>query len=295
MTSAVPAPPDQVPADLDLRARVQLSHALLAHLLDDAGLRALHIKGYAAQPGVYRKGRLSTDVDLLMRPEDAPRACATLAEHGWDRVTGFSEGSIFQHAATLRHPHLGYVDVHRIFPGLGDDPAAVFLHLWDRRTARVIAGRPVPVPDLTHQRLLLVVHAARDSARGPADVLHLRSTLATEEWAELRDESRRIGACDAWGVATGEDLDGAHTAQARVFSALLAGETGMALMATRWAAASSRRERVALLTRGLRVNRPHLKMRLGRVPTHGDLMREHLAHLRDLASWVRRQAARRER
>ena len=168
MTLAASAPGSAEPG-LALAPRVRLAHACIARHLEDAGLRGLHVKGYAAAPGTYAPHRTSSDVDLLVHPQDAGRVCAVLEVHGWSLVTDFHEGSIFEHAATLWHDHLGYVDVHRLFPGLGSDPAAVFEHLWRERTARVVSGRPVPVPGLDGQRLVVIVHASRDGGRGRPD------------------------------------------------------------------------------------------------------------------------------
>ncbi|MET3895760.1 Uncharacterised nucleotidyltransferase [Micrococcus luteus] len=275
---------------LALELRVHLAHASITRLMDAAGVRALHLKGYAAEPGLYREGRTSTDVDILVPPTDADRACAALADHGWDRIAGFSEGSIFQHAATLWHSHLGYVDVHRSFPGLGPDPALTFERLWTTHTTRVIAGRPVPVPGLTHQRLVIVVHAARDSGRGRSDVAHLRHTLSAEEWGRLRGEAESLGAGAAWRAATGEGGGPADASEERIFAALQADEAGVDLLAARWAAATGPRARLALVRRAIPVNRPHLQMRLGRPPTRVDIAREQLGRVRELIAWALRRA-----
>ena len=98
------------PPSLDLEVRVRLAHARITHLLDRAGIRGLHLKGYATEPGVYPDHRRSSDVDLLVPPADADAVIALLGSHGWEPVATFSQGSIFQHAATLWHDQLGYVD-----------------------------------------------------------------------------------------------------------------------------------------------------------------------------------------
>ncbi|MDK8252279.1 nucleotidyltransferase family protein, partial [Enterococcus faecalis] len=89
------------PPSLDLEVRVRLAHARIAHLLDRVGIRGLHVKGYATEPGVYPEHRRSSDVDLLVHPADATAVIELLHAHAWEPVADFSEGSIFQHAATL--------------------------------------------------------------------------------------------------------------------------------------------------------------------------------------------------
>ncbi|MCV7478489.1 nucleotidyltransferase family protein [Micrococcus luteus] len=287
-------PRPAAPPSLDFEVRVRLAHARIAHLLDRAGIRALHLKGYATEPGVYPDHRRSSDVDLLVHPSDAA-AVALLASHGWAPVADFSEGSIFEHAATLWHDHLGYVDVHRLFPGLGTDAARTFDALWAERVIHVIAGRPVPVPGPVHQRLVVIVHAARDSHRGALDVRHIRDTSSPAEWDALRQEARRLHATAAWHVATGEEADGMDAHDLALFEALQADESGLDLFRTRWRTARSARERARLVLHTLPVNRPHLQMRLGRPVTRADLWREQGARLGALAGWAWTKAVRRDR
>ncbi|MDY6054822.1 nucleotidyltransferase family protein [Micrococcus sp.] len=282
---------------LGLAERVRLAHARIATVLEDAGLRGLHVKGYAASPGVYTPHRTSSDVDLLVPPADASEVCRALAEHGWARVTDFSEGSIFRHAATFWHDHLGYVDVHRLFPGLGSDPEATFARLWAERSHRVIAGRTVPVPSLPHQRLVVVVHAARDPNRGARDVEHLRATLSTEQWQQLREQAQAFGAGAAWHVATGEEptTGSEDAAELRLFQALSAHESGMDLFATRWASATGLPAKAALVWGAVGVNRPHLRMRLGRPLRRGDVTRAQLGRIAALARWAWNKGVHRDR
>lgn len=280
---------------LHLAVRVRLAHARIAHLLGTAGLRGLHVKGYAAEPGVYPEDRHSSDVDLLVHPDDAAAVLALLRSHGWEPVATFSEGSIFQHAATLWHDQLGYVDVHRLFPGLGASPEAAFDALWGEHVHLVIAGRPVPVPSPRHQRLVVIVHAARDPFRGGLDVRHIRESLPAEGWAALREEAHRLDAGAAWHVATGEAADGVDSRQLTLFAALHESQSGLELFRTRWQSAATARERAVLVARTIPVNRPHLQMRLGRPVTRADLWREQRARLGVLAGWAWRKAVRRDR
>lgn len=78
------------------------------------------------------RGR-STDCDLLVDPDAVDRLDRALEAAGWEPVTSFAAGSVFGHEAALHHPLRGTVDLHRAFPGLGEDPRATF--------ARFRAGR----------------------------------------------------------------------------------------------------------------------------------------------------------
>ena len=54
---------------LELGDRIRLAHAALQATADGVGADVLHIKGYASMPGLYRVDRVSTDADVLVRPE----------------------------------------------------------------------------------------------------------------------------------------------------------------------------------------------------------------------------------
>ena len=270
---------------VELRARVVLAHASLAHTLAAAGIRALHVKGYAALEGTYASGRTSTDVDLLVHPEDAERSIQVLAAAGWPMVTDFHEGSIFMHAATLRHVQLGYVDVHRHFPGIGLDPAEAFERLWGARTQRIRAGHRLPVVDRDHQRLLVILHAARDVSRRRSDVAHVRRSADTAGWERLRALARQFHAQAAWEAATDEALQGADPRQTALFRAVNSNKTGLELFGPRWAAADGITAKARLVKDTLGVNRAHLAMGLQREATTGDVLKWQWGRVRQIAGW----------
>ncbi len=275
-----------------LRARVLLAHATLASLMDRHGIRALHIKGYAALPGAYAAGRTSSDVDLLVAPEDAPAAMAALTADGWDLVTDFSEGSIFTHAATFRHVQLGYVDLHRCFPGIGLPAKEAFERLWDGHVSRIRAGRALPILSMADQRLLIILHAARDVGRRRSDVSHIRATATADEWDALREAACSFGAIAAWVAATDEDLPDADPDEVRLYRAMNSGREGAELFAARWRHAGSLAGRLRLVRDTVRVNRAHLAMDLGRDVTHRDALKWQLRRLRQVGRWARARAAR---
>lgn len=269
---------------LPLQARVLLAHARIASLAETHGLHVLHVKGYAAVHGVYAPGRTSTDVDVLTTEAEAPRLIRVLQEQGWEVITDFSHGSIFGHAATLRHRQLGYADVHRFFPGLGLDPAQTFETLWRQRTRRIRAGHSLPVPSLDHQRLLVLVHASRDPVRRMSDVTALRQLCTDEEWARLRETARQFHAEAAWQAATGENIGG-DPAQVALYLGMGAGVSELELFLLQWRATPRLAARFALLGRTLPVNRAHLSMSLGRAATTADALRWQWRRLCQIGRW----------
>ena len=103
-----------------------------------------------------------------------------MIKHGWSVVTRFETGSIFEHAASLWHTQLGYVDLHRRFPGVDLDAEAAFDVLWSERLERHIAHQPCPVPSTDGQRLILLLHAARGGGvRHPDAQLLWRAPVPT--------------------------------------------------------------------------------------------------------------------
>ncbi|MBK9697990.1 MAG: nucleotidyltransferase family protein [Propionibacteriaceae bacterium] len=164
MTSDSPAVP--------LSVRVMLGHAAVQRVADLHAVDILHLKGFALDDTVSWAGRVGSDVDVLVRPDHVGRFLDALSASGWNLSIGFEAGSPFGHAATLLHDVWGYVDVHRLYPGITMSPAAAFDILWGERGESEIAGARCPVPSLAGQAVILVLHAARseDKARGLRDV-----------------------------------------------------------------------------------------------------------------------------
>ncbi|WP_438802984.1 nucleotidyltransferase family protein, partial [Isoptericola croceus] len=89
-----------VQQDIPLKARILLSHAYFQNIATKNKIDVLHIKGYVFGADTYRPGRLSSDVDLLVRPAHVDRLVNILLEDGWSILTHFETGSIFEHAST---------------------------------------------------------------------------------------------------------------------------------------------------------------------------------------------------
>src|SRR6187200_1631590 len=118
---------------IDLQARVRLAHAAVQALAEQHGIDLLHVKGPALDASLSRPDRPSSDADVLVRPAQVEAFTAHLRAHGWRLVTDFASGSAFEHAANYHHGHWGYVDVHRVFPGITLEPDEAFELLWSER------------------------------------------------------------------------------------------------------------------------------------------------------------------
>lgn len=114
---------------------IQLAHAALQAIAEDAGVHLLHIKGPARASELVQEPsdspsaadaafpeRASVDADVLVRSAHVGRLFDALTEHGWRTKFRFEDGSAFRHASTMVHDLLAPVDVHRFYPGIGLDP-----------------------------------------------------------------------------------------------------------------------------------------------------------------------------
>ena len=80
------------PLTTPLAARIRLAHAYFQHIADKHSIDVLHIKGYAFSQEIYRKGRYSSDADLLVRPSQVDRFVQILLADGWRIQAHFGDG-----------------------------------------------------------------------------------------------------------------------------------------------------------------------------------------------------------
>lgn len=170
---------------------VAFTHAMAQAIAEDHDVDLLHIKGPASHMSLGRvsaaDGRIevrqSIDADILVRPSHVDRLAKALTGHGWRRHFDFDDGSAFGHAATWGNDKIGYLDVHRFFPGIELDPSSAFELLWRYRDRQSIAGISCDVPNLTAQRLIMILHAARGGR--PRDAADIESA-----WHAVTDAER---------------------------------------------------------------------------------------------------------
>lgn len=275
------------PAGMPIWYGAQLGHAAVQWLADAQGFDVLHIKGAAVDQSLLSvsppgsgelagegqpQPRNSTDADILVRPTQAQELVATMLEQGWRVITDFETGSAFQHAASLWQPYLGYVDVHRRFPGIGLDPEEAFDVLWAGRGTSEIAHRRCQVPSLAAQRVLLLLHTARggrasDKERAWDDAEPEERLAAEALVARLKAEvafAAATGGLDRYADAPDHDLWELYSTRRQA--------DRLAELRARLKAAGTVRAKARLLVTMLRVNRGHLEMELGHQPSRRELL-----------------------
>lgn len=263
--------------EIPIWARVHLTHAVVQAIADEVGADVLHVKGPALDPSLRTAPRLSSDVDVLVRPGHLASLLAGLVRHDWSLHTDFEEGSSFGHAANYRHPSWAYVDVHRLLPGPTAGPETVFEQLWTQRRQQQIGHQPCWVPSLTGQVLVVALHSARAHHRGEVEAWELASPGQREAARAL---ARRIGAEVPLAAALGElesYLDHPDHDLWRYWSS--ESEDPLTEWRERMRASPTLRGRARLLLRMARVNRTHLRLRLGREPRRHEVAVEAVARV----------------
>jgi len=198
--------------------RTRLAHATLQAIADDCGADILHIKGAAVDASLLpiredapadataeerAVPRLSQDTDVLVRPAHLKRFLAALKRYGWIRKSRLYSGGAVEHSVDWWHPELGGADIHVRFPGIQLAPHLAFAELWRDRTDTHIAHRACPVPSLDAQRLVLLLHAARNGGRESADVGPAWTTATALEQDRVRRLADTLRAEVALAGATG--------------------------------------------------------------------------------------------
>lgn len=190
--------------------RVHLAYATVHAIEDEVAADILHIKGQAVDPSLRPEGRAGVDADVLVRPAHLNRFLAGLNTHGWQQVKPLRASGLVQHSANWYQGELGQMDVYVRVPGIQVAPAQAFEVLWQDRAVRQIAGRPCIVPGRAAQRLILLLHSARD-LRGYAPEVRIAWDQATQpERDRVMALAKELRAELALAAATGrleESLD----------------------------------------------------------------------------------------
>lgn len=187
--------------ELHLKESVALTSAAVQFIADRAGIRILHLKGAAAAE-LLRLSRHSSDVDILVHPEEWSRLVSVLETVGFmvhQEAVLAGRG----HSVDLVSPCWGAgVDVHHRFPGIEAPADVAFEALWARRTPVRLAGSTCQAPERVAHALLLVLHSARSPENGPkwAEGEFAWQCLSTTERQEFRDLAVVLQAEEALGV-----------------------------------------------------------------------------------------------
>jgi len=203
---------------IPLLLRTRLAHATLQAIADDCGADILHIKGPAVDAALLPAKdeapadataeeaaipRLSQDADVLVRPAHLKRFLAALTRYGWIGKTRLYSGGVVEHSVDWWHPELGGVDLHVRFPGIRLAPERAFADLWRDRTSTEIAHRACHVPTVDAQRLVLLMHAARNGGPASPDVGPCWTNATPAEQERVSELAAALGAQVALAGATG--------------------------------------------------------------------------------------------
>lgn len=298
---------------IPMRTTVVFAHAVVQVIADEVGADILHIKGPAAEPealGLVSRNsasgtgptsglgerRSSVDADVLVRPHHVGRLLAAMRAHGWMVLYDFRGGSPFEHASTLGRSGVANVDVHRYFPGIELDAEKAFDRLWDDRRTTTLAGCAVQVPSLAAQRLILILHAARN-ARGvlSPDIrgawTNASADSRTEVTALAEDLRARVALAAGTGTLALVRAERSHD----LWEALSTGEgSQVRLWRARVRAASNRREGLRTGVRLLMPNITRMASTVGHPLSAGEVLTAYVAQakrgLRALATETARDA-----
>lgn len=259
---------------IPLEARIRLGHAMVQGVADQVGVDLVHIKGYAVDQGLYREGRASTDVDIWVRPSQVYRLIQALAAHDWKPLTSFRSGSIFEHAAVSLHPMWGYVDIHRVMPGVGLTPEEAFERVWAEHKTVEIAEYLCPVPSADHQKAVIILHEARSGVGHQPDVDHIRVQLTEEQRLHLRGIASSWKADAAWAAATDRlELFTDHP-EYPLWKAVRTNASSIALLKARLQTEQHWLKRAELIAYAATPNLDHLRLTLHREPTVQDIVQD---------------------
>lgn len=266
------SPSQQDRMSVPTAVRVHLAHAALQTLAREANVDLLHIKGAAIDPVIGRNRFRSSDADVFVRPTQVRAFLTALSRHGWKEVTSFASGSAFHHAANYFHEAWGMVDVHRIYPGFNAPDA--FDILWRDRSTLEIAHVECIVPSLRAQRLILLLHVARNG-RGAQDPDFERawSGLDENERAALETLADRLHARTAFAAALGSLDAYENSPDHDLWEYFSSGNTSrLDEWKARFRAASGLSAKLQVLRQAILPNRDIIAMELRRAPTAWELV-----------------------
>ncbi len=265
-----------------MTVQVELAHAATSVLARQAGVDVIVLKGPGMDPSVASADRGSSDVDVLVRPDQLNRWLRLLASHGWTALDRFATGSSFEHSQTFAHEVWGHMDVHRFVPGVGLAPEDAFDQLQESCIEVPLAGVPCRLPDPASQALILLLHAARShgSSRAQQDIDHAWTRAAPERRAAILSLVEKFDAHVGWAALTGELDKFASDPAYRLWVVASRGGSRTQEWRARIALAPTLGEKAKVAARALLVNTDHLAIVLGRRPTRAEVIQEFVGRFR---------------
>ena len=278
---------DLPPIPLALRTR--LAHANLQAVADECGADILHIKGAAVDASLRPPGgrapahataayrgltRISTDADVLIRPAHLRRFLTGLKQYGWQGKTRLYSGGVVEHSVDWWHPELGGADIHVRFPGIQLPAERAFAALWRERRHQAIAHRPCLVPSLDAQRLILLLHAARNGGSHSEDVAQSWTNATADGQERIRELAANLRAEVALAAATGHLDEYADRPEYDLWRLLSSPDADVfELWVAMVKAAPTTLSRVRAILYAVRAKTERLESGLKRQPTAGEALR----------------------
>lgn len=218
---------------------------------------------------------------MLVRPAHLKRFQAALRRYGWQRKTRLYSGGAVEHSEDWWHPELGSADLHVRFPGIQLRRDQAFDELWTERHSLDLAHRLCPVPSVDAQRLLLLLHAARNGALGAADVRLAWSGATPPEQGRVHALAVRLRAEVALAAATGHLEDYADRAEYALWRiASLPDPDAFEAWLAHVKAAPPCRDRARALIYPLSLKADRLDVTLQRPATVHEVLRRHCGRFR---------------
>jgi hypothetical protein len=172
----------------------RLWHVRVSHLLTQADVPHVLLKGATWTPSLRLAGHAPIDVDVLIAPEEFRRAVDVLGAAGFaNAMPGVGEDEISLHSTVLRCVGGPETDVHRSLPGLDQNVPRT----WSLLAAQVVpldlGHTQVPVLPEHLQVLVAAAGAARDGG-GSRAARRVVQASGTAKWADVARDARALGA-----------------------------------------------------------------------------------------------------
>jgi hypothetical protein len=174
------------------------------------GIRAILLKGPVTAQWLYsgHAPRRYTDVDLLVAPDEFPRALRALEDAGYRNYVEVRDTFEGAHAVPLRlerpsgagstqFPAGLSIDLHWRFDGIGVSDEVFWTVIARDAERMLVSGRQVEVPSEPARALLLALHAGtfRASFRQPLrDLDRALERLSGDTWQAARQLAMRLDA-----------------------------------------------------------------------------------------------------
>ena len=212
--SRIPGDPFKPPSisgqafDAATKVRIDAATAEVLRGFGAVGAQAVVLKGPAVAAWLYADGgrRPYLDSDLLVRPDDQPRAEAVLRKLGFEpRVDHAAMPAWWEeHGSEWSRTDDGVLlDLHRSLPGVRTDDETAWDVLSHGTQPILIAGMEAPALSLAGRALHVSLHAAQHGSgwgKGIGDLERALELADASVWDDASELARRLQATDAFAA-----------------------------------------------------------------------------------------------